>query len=110
MIAAVAFFLPFTTVSPMEGVSAIQLMTGSSRPGLPIAPIWGFVALGSSLLGILESLASPTVPVAWLGGIGAGALVVFETTLRAVHRLGLGAPGTPSLGPGFHVAAADCEW
>jgi hypothetical protein len=105
-IAAAAFFLPFVTVScsgqpptPETGIQAIQSLFGIRYPFLLA------VAFLLSVLGVVLGLVrAPRTLLAWVGGIGAAALVIFAfATRRLVARDGQGGY-TVQFDPGFYIA------
>ncbi len=121
-VASAAFFLPWfttpnTNMVPALSGSAVPLMIGGislTRFGdiyvvpYPVPPpnlaLWVWIAFGAAVVGCLLSLRFSRAPFTWLGGIGAGALAIFQSNLQAVLASGnLPALRTES---GFYIAMA----
>jgi len=105
-IAAAAFFLPFVTVScsgqqptPETGIEAMQQLFGIHYSFLLA------VAFLLSVLGVVLGLVRvPRTLLAWVGGIGAAALVIFAFAVRRlVARDGQGGY-TVQYDLGFYIA------
>jgi len=119
-VAAVAFFLPFVTLScagrPLVTATGIQLATrhvNTTPPGGLLGAradpdvdlsLLVLAAFACSVLGVLASRRGRKAVLACAGGIGAGALLLFSSALSAHMRQRANGMFTLEYDRGFYLA------
>jgi len=119
-VAAVGFFLPFVTLScagrPVVTATGIQLMTGQVNttptgepPGARAVPdvdlsLLVLAAFTCAVLGMFASRGGRRTVLACVGGVGAGALLLFSSALSAHVRHRGNGLFSLEYGHGFYLA------